>query len=75
MQAGEKGEVTHWPQPPPQDKWEMMGVTGIEPPRAEGFAKVLACFPQALGPRDLPHSLGFQAPGYHEAPGSAKEFG
>lgn len=53
----------------------MIGVTGTEPPRAEGLAKVLACFPQALGPRDLPHTPGFWAPGHHKAPGSAKEFG
>lgn len=51
----------------------MMGVTGMEPPGAEGLAKVLACFP--LWPRDLPHSPGLRAPGHHKAPGSAKEFG
>ena len=50
----------------------MMGVTGMEPPGAEGLAKVLACFP--LWPRDLPHSPGLRAPGHHKAPGSAKEF-
>lgn len=53
----------------------MMGVTGMEPPGAEGLTKVLVCFPQALGSTDLPHSPGFQAPGHHKAPGSAKEFG
>lgn len=41
-----------------QDKWETMGVTGSEPSRAEGLAKVLTCLTQALGPRDLPHSPG-----------------